>query len=250
MSQTHYKIVIPTYNAEKWIKKCLASIQSQSHKNYQCLVVDDCSTDATGLVMDDFVKKFCDERFTVIHNDSNKKTLRNLVEGYRTLGADSDLESVLVVVDGDDSLFSEYSLEIVDSVYRRSEARMTYGSFVHWPTGETSSFSRVFPREVVESNAYRQYPFISSHLRTYKSRLWNSIRDEDLRDSDGDYFKVACDVATMIPMLEMSGGKFVYIPNILYVYNRWNPISDDVINSSDQSRIDMLIRQRPRYNPL
>ena len=250
MNSTSFKIVVPTYNAERWIGKCLLSIMSQTHKNFQCVAINDCSTDSTGLVMDDVAKKIGDERLTIIHNTSNRKTLRNLIDGYRMLGSDSDPESVLVVVDGDDSLFSEYSLEIVDSVYRNSNAKLTYGSFVHWPTGEISSFSRVFPKNVVCNNAYRDHPFISSHLRTYKSYLWNSIRDEDLRDIDGDYFKVACDVATMIPMLEMAGSNFVHIPNILYVYNRWNPLSDDVINSSEQSRIDRLIREKNKYSPL
>jgi hypothetical protein len=118
-----------------------------------------------------------------------------------------------------------------------------------WPTGELS-FPRSFPQEVISNNSYRQYRFISSHLRTFKSRLWNSIKDDDLRDIDGDYFKVGWDVAFMIPMLEMAAGRFVYIPNVLYVYNRWNPISDDVINSPEQGRVDRLIRTRNKYKPL
>ena len=54
----------------------------------------------------------------------------------------------------------------------------------------------------------------------------------------------------MMPMLEMTGGKFTYIPNILYVYNRWNPISDDVINSQKQMRVDQLIRTKKPYQKL
>lgn len=247
---TRFKIVVPTYNAEKWVHKCLLSIKTQIHEDYQCIVFNDCSTDSTGDRIEDFMKTHGDERFTVVHNEVNKKTLSNLIEGYRILETKSDQDSVSVVIDGDDSLFCEYSLSLVDQVYRTSPTMLTYGSFVHWPTGETSSFSRVFPKEVIQNNSYRRHPFISSHLRTYKSILWNSIRDEDLRDVDGDYYKVACDVATMIPMLEMTGGKFTYIPNILYVYNRWNPLSDDVINSKDQERITASIRLKNQYKPL
>lgn len=247
---TNFKIVVPSYNAEKWIKKCLMSISSQHHKNFQCIIYNDCSTDSTGEMIDDFLSKDGDERFQVIHNHSNRKTLQNLLDGYEKLESKSDPESVLVVVDGDDCLFSESSLKIVDYVYSKYDVKMTYGSFVHWPTGELSNFSRVFPQEIVMNNNYRSYPFITSHLRTYKSYLWNSIKDEDLRDVDENYFQVACDVATMIPMLEMSGGKFAYIPNILYMYNRINPLSDDVINSNDQIRIDKFIRQKKKYEKL
>ena len=121
--------------------------------------------------------------------------------------------------------------------------------FAMWPTGELS-FDRSFPNDVIKNNSYRNYKFVSSHLRTFKSYLWNSINDEDLRDVDGEYFKVGWDVAFMMPMLEMTGGKFTYIPNILYVYNRWNPISDDVINSQNQMRVDQLIRTKNPYQKL
>jgi hypothetical protein len=197
-------------------------------------------------MIDDFIERFGDKRFHVVHNDSNRKALTNIVDGFKYLKSKEDPESVLLVVDGDDYLFCEYSLEQVAQYYENTDVMLTYGSFIQWPTGELS-FPRVFPAEVVENRSYRQYPFISSHLRTFKSKLWHSIKDEDLRDDDGTYFKTGWDVAFMIPMLEMSGKRFAYIPNVLYVYNRWNPISDDVINASDQQRVDQLIRKRSIY---
>jgi len=246
---TQFKLVVPAYNCEAWIMKSLASIKNQIHKDYQCIVYDDASTDNTGLLIDDFMKKHGDERFTVVHNDINKKALHNITEGFKKLNSKDETESALAVIDGDDYLFCEYSLKLVDQVYSKTDSMLTYGSFVMWPTGELS-FDRSFPQEVIKNNSYRNYKFVSSHLRTFKSYLWNSINDEDLRDTDGEYFKVGWDVAFMIPMLEMTGGKFTYIPNILYVYNRWNPISDDVINSQNQMRVDQSIRTKKPYQKL
>jgi len=249
MNSTKFKIVVPTYNTEQWITKCLYSIFSQKHQNYDCLIINDASTDKTGVLIDDFLSKVKDSRFSVIHNQKNEKALKNIVEGFKILDSKNDPQSVLMVIDGDDYLFCEYSLSLVDQVYQKSNCLLTYGSFIQWPTGELS-FDRQFPKEVIENNSYRDYMFISSHLRTFKSSLWNSIKDEDLRDEDGEYFRTGWDVAFMIPMLEMSGGRFQYIRNVLYVYNRWNPISDDVINSSDQSRVDRLVRTRNKYKIL
>ena len=249
MKSTKFKIVVPTYNTEQWITKCLYSIYSQQHQNYECLIINDSSTDRTGNLIDDFLSKIKDPRFSVIHNQKNEKALKNIVSGFKSLGSKEEPDSVLMAIDGDDYLFCEYSLSLVDQIYQNSECLLTYGSFIQWPTGELS-FDRQFPKEVIENNSYRDYKFISSHLRTFKSKLWNSIRDEDLRDEDGEYFRTGWDVAFMIPMLEMTGGRFQYIRNILYVYNRWNPISDDVINSSDQSRVDRLVRTRKKYSPI
>ena len=68
-----FKIAVPVYNAEEWIAKCLHSIAIQSHKEFECVVINDASTDNTGEVIDnlDFVKN--DDRFTVIHNKENVK---------------------------------------------------------------------------------------------------------------------------------------------------------------------------------
>lgn len=225
------------------------SIRTQTHAEYECIIYNDASTDRTGVMIDDFIKRFGDQRFRVIHNTENRKALANIVDGFNQLDSKNDPESVLMVIDGDDYLFCEYSLEQVAQYYDRMNVVLTYGSFIQWPTGELT-FPRVFPQEVIENRAYRQHPFITSHLRTFKSKLWYEIKDEDLRDNDGSYFKTGWDVAFMMPMLEMAGKRFAYIPNILYVYNRWNPISDDVINSADQGRVDRLIRTRKRYSPI
>ena len=243
-----FNIVVPTYNTEYWIARCLSSIQNQSYTDFRCIVYNDASTDNTGGVIDKYFSENPDSRFTVIHNKENRKALHNIVEGFKILETEKDPESVLMVIDGDDFLFSEVSLAIVSNVYEKYPVLLTYGNHIHWPTGQTVTNCEPFPEDVVRNNSYRDYKFVSSHLRTFKSRIWNAIRDEDLRDEDGTYFKTGWDVSFMIPMLEMAGERHVFIPNALYVYNRWNPISDDVINSQDQGRVDRLIRTRKRYN--
>ena len=245
-----FNIVVPTYNTENWIARCIQSIQVQTHRDFRCVVYNDASTDGTGTAIEEYFRAFPDDRFTVIHNKENRKALHNIVEGFKLLSTENDPESVLMVIDGDDFLFSEVSLEIVNSVYRGSNLLLTYGNHIHWPIGDTRTNCAPFPEEVIRNSGYREHKFISSHLRTFKSRLWNSIRDQDLRDIDGSYFKTGWDVSFMIPMLEMAAERHVYIPNVLYVYNRWNPISDDLINQADQGRVDRLIRTRTRYSRL
>ena len=41
----NFKIIIPFYNVEKWIKNCIKSIQLQNHENFQCVLIDDISDD-------------------------------------------------------------------------------------------------------------------------------------------------------------------------------------------------------------
>ena len=45
--KTSISIIIPTYNVEKYVTECLNSLINQSFKNFEIIIVDDCSTDST-----------------------------------------------------------------------------------------------------------------------------------------------------------------------------------------------------------
>lgn len=58
-------IIVPVYNAEKTLKKCIKSIQKQTYKNWKLVLVDDGSKDKSGAMCDKFAAK--DSRITAIH---------------------------------------------------------------------------------------------------------------------------------------------------------------------------------------
>ena len=62
-------IIIPAYNTEKYIEKCLNSIISQTYKNFEVVIVDDCSTDNTLSIVQNYASK--DDRIKVYQNDNN-----------------------------------------------------------------------------------------------------------------------------------------------------------------------------------
>jgi len=51
----------------------------------------------------------------------------------------------------------------------------------------------------------------------------------------------------MFPMLEMSGNKHRYIDEVLYIYNRTNPLNDDKVNHSMQLGFEREIRGKKKY---
>ena len=57
-------IIIPVYNTEVYLKKCLDSIASQSYEDWECILVDDGSNDGSPSICDEYVKN--DNRFKVI----------------------------------------------------------------------------------------------------------------------------------------------------------------------------------------
>lgn len=63
--QPKVSIIVPAYNAETFLTRCLNSIAAQTMPDFECIIVDDGSIDKTGLVADSFAKR--DTRFRVIH---------------------------------------------------------------------------------------------------------------------------------------------------------------------------------------
>ena len=61
-------IIIPTYNTEKYIEKCIQSVLEQTYTDYEIIIVDDCSTDNSM----DVVARFKDPRIKVIKNEINR----------------------------------------------------------------------------------------------------------------------------------------------------------------------------------
>jgi hypothetical protein len=88
-------------------------------------------------------------------------------------------------------------------------------------------------------------------LRTWKSWLWKQILTEDLKDSSGNYWDNAGDLAFMFPMFEMSGDEhYKYISDINYIYNEQNPINEHKVNLKKVNEIAKQIRSKKSYDKL
>lgn len=242
------KIVVPTYNAEPWIAQCLASISSQVYPDWECIVIDDASTDGTFDIIDSLALVKHDGRFRVHRNAKNVKALHNIVDGFAKLGCRDQPESILMVIDGDDWLYSPTSLATVARAYLENpELMLTYGNWIGHPDGRRSNCHPYSP-ETIRMRSFRSETFRASHLRTFKSKLWYAIKDEDLRDATGRYFVAGWDVAFMTPMLEMAAERHLFIQDILYCYNLSNPLSDFRLNLEEQSSAVALTESRPPYD--
>lgn len=58
-------VIVPIYNVEKYLQECLDSIINQTYKNLEIILVDDGSTDNSGIICNEYAKK--DNRIKVIH---------------------------------------------------------------------------------------------------------------------------------------------------------------------------------------
>ncbi len=96
MSTPCCSIIVPVYNAEQYIKKCIESILNQTVTDLELILIDDGSTDNSGIICDDFAQK--DSRIQVIHQENGG------VCAARNTGIDHALGNYLSFVDSDDYL--------------------------------------------------------------------------------------------------------------------------------------------------
>ncbi|MCR5833692.1 MAG: glycosyltransferase family 2 protein [Selenomonadaceae bacterium] len=63
-------VIIPLYNVEKYIGEALDSLLAQTFKNFEVIVVDDCSTDSSCAIVENYKEKF-NGRLTLFHMEEN-----------------------------------------------------------------------------------------------------------------------------------------------------------------------------------
>jgi len=239
-------VLVSSYNNEKFFYRNLDSIVNQKLDiPFKLIYVNDCSTDRTGQLVDTYIRaKGLESMCTVIHNEKRVGALANQYNIIHTLP-----EHVLVVqVDGDDFLAHDRALERVLQEYSDKNIWISYSKMIYYPENLNTGWScKQFPQWVLDTNNFRSYDWVSSHLKTFYAGLFKRIKREDLLDQD-DFFPMAGDLAFMFPMLEMaSRGHIAFIPDTLYVYNHHNPISDHHKDLELQRRLDRLIRNMPKY---
>jgi glycosyltransferase involved in cell wall biosynthesis len=236
----HFKIITPVYNSQDWIGKCIKSVKDQDYANFEQIIVDDCSTDNT---VEEAKKEIHgDSRFKIVRKEHRMGVMHSHVAGTELLGKDAEDDVVFVHLDGDDWLAHDNVLSRVNEIYEEKNCWLTYGNYK--TTDDSPSVCQGINNPMPRTEILNGWPF--SHLRTFKKFLWDRIKTNSLLDSNGKMFTSACDVAIMIPMIEMAGNRVHFIEEVLHVYNRDNPLNEDKDHLDDQVRCALeIVRQTP-----
>lgn len=100
-------IIVPVYNAEKYLHRCIDSILSQTFTDFELLLIDDGSTDSSGVICDDYLRE--DSRVQVFHKENAG------VSSARNLGLDNAKGKWITFVDSDDYVSSNFCEILLDN---------------------------------------------------------------------------------------------------------------------------------------
>ena len=109
-------IVLPVYNGEVYLRQAIESVLAQTYENWELIIVDDCSTDGSPAIMDEYAG--WDARIKVVHNKENQKLPESLNIGFRQAEGD------YFAWTSDDNMYKPDAIETMVSVL---DARPQYG---------------------------------------------------------------------------------------------------------------------------
>ncbi len=101
-------VIVPVYNTEKYLQRCIDSILGQSFTDFELLLIDDGSTDGSGAICDTYAAK--DSRVRVFHKENGG------VSSARNIGLDNALGEWITFVDSDDELLPDGLQTMLDGV--------------------------------------------------------------------------------------------------------------------------------------
>lgn len=203
---TKFSIIIPFYNVEENIRKCLDSIENQTFKDFEVLCVDDCGTDSSVDIVREFVEK--DNRFKLLRHEQNKG-----VSAARNTALKALQGEYIIFVDSDDWIELE-TLEKVNLAYEKSNADgVLFGYNRCWSDGRIEAF----PNSVDD-----YFPIKPEMMNTLCGCIWNkSFRASKIKE-----FEVDFPVGLVIEDTEFSFKALCQMPNFYVIkdvlYNYYN----------------------------
>ncbi len=94
-------VIVPIYNVEKYVRKCLDSLKNQTMKQIEVICIDDGSTDESGRIAEEYKSEDW-PKFRVIHTENRG------LSAARNCGIDEALADWIMFVDSDDWVESEF----------------------------------------------------------------------------------------------------------------------------------------------
>lgn len=214
---TNFVFITPYFNCKEDIEKTIFSMLSQSYNDWRAVLINDLSTDGT----DDLVKEVCNslpnrfrERFTLVDNKEKHGEVRNTLVSVENI----DNKDVVCRLDGGDWLTENDLLFALNGVYQDPSVAVAWTAHRWSYTSQNISA----PLKLDPGQTVYQHPWVSSHLKTFRSEQLKKVPDANFRDDKGDYIMIACDQAVFLPMMHIShleGKKLQFVPVLGYHYN-------------------------------
>lgn len=200
-------IIVPVYNVEQYLCKCIDSIITQTYKKIEIILIDDGSSDSSGIICDEYALK--DSRIIVIHKENGG------LSSARNAGLDVAIGDYVMFVDSDDFVepdFCEVPLKIAKE---KNVDIVSFGYCRLYADGQIIETKTSNPRSLSKAEGINQLITKSDVIHNYTwNKFYNKNLFKEIRFPIGKYYE---DQATTYLLFHKASSIYV-IDNILYNY--------------------------------
>ncbi len=182
MSKPLISVIVPVYMVESWLERCVRSIQNQTYRNLEIILVDDGSPDKSGEMCDRYASE--DDRIKVIHRDNGGLSVA------RNTGLDVCRGDYIGFVDSDDAIHPEMYARLYADICSFGvplafcQALKCYDSNVSFP--QMDGNSECMYKEDVIRRSLLEMIWFSAWTKLYKRSLFEGLRYPEGRTNE-DY---------------------------------------------------------------
>ncbi len=214
MPNNKFVFIAPMYNASDTLPQMLHSLCGQSYDHWKLILIDDISSQEHREISEKICNEFkfllnqkYSNKIVNIWNLEKKWEVANVLHGLSMC----DDDDIICRIDADDWLTETDALSIIDSVYLQTNCDILWTAH-RWGFSD-KNISGPMPQD---ADPYKHH-WVSSHLKTFRKKLLNDVKDENYRGEDGHYIRRAGDQAIYLPALYNSKKK-VFLPRVMYHY--------------------------------
>lgn len=187
MEKLLLSIIIPVYNVADYLEKCIHSILSQDYTNFECILIDDGSTDGSSQLCDSIQNT--DKRIKVIHKNNEG------VAAARNRGISESKGDFIIFVDSDDTLKPGILLQVANKIKETNSEIVVFG---YERISENGNIiysvcpNNNFTKQIMQ-NDYSDLTFLLWN-KVYKRTLFNKINltiIEGISFSEDSYLTLA-----------------------------------------------------------
>lgn len=204
-------VIIPVYNVEKYLKKCVNSIINQDFSDYEIIIIDDGSTDSSGKIADQLENKYSFIR--TIHKKNGG------LSDARNCGIKNALSDYITFVDSDDTVSSIYLQVLYDAFQLNEDIDISVIRYINvYPNkkinnnlkyNKKSNYILLSNEEATERMLLQKGYDVSAWAKMYKKELFvNNLFKKNIVSEDYQ----------LIPRLFLYSKKIAYNETIGYYY--------------------------------
>lgn len=207
-------IIIPVYNIEQYLPKCLWTVTNQTYRNIEIVLVDDGSSDNSGSICDEWARK--DERIVVIHQDNKG------VSCARNTAMKKSSGQYISFVDGDDWCELQMIERLLSSL-KKNNADVSMCGYIDYPNGIDHPVKKgLIPSEPCD---YENSISVILQRNGYFTAIWNKLFKADVLHSNGNIIEMDTELAygeDEVWLFEVLSkvDRIAFIPEALY---HWRP---------------------------